>query len=332
VARVKAIAESFARENPRGRPRGPAPAANPSHPQSTLYASPDGGSVRLTWSPVNQTWLLLWPGDAPVERQQVLAPYQQWEEGDREARRITSGSAENPRRKNKLIWSEWAVATRKLAADRGINFGDLYGVGGDHDSEVWANYFRQGLTPAEAVEKMSRPYPTENPHGDPPGTSLRGFHVILRGGRPSVRVMAISKYDAEQQVRGWGAPDLYPIWYILSDEEVAQQNIGQNIVENPRSTGTNKTIVLAWTEDESEAYGPEARVDLGQRRAFRPVKVAYAALWKASGGAEDITKAQAYADQSNANEGRVKHFVFSYPTTDRDWKEHAKRDVLKAAH
>ena len=172
--------------------------------------------------------------------------------------------------------------------------------------------------------------PAENPApGDPPGTSLHGFHVILRGGRPSVRVMATSKYDAEQQVRLWGQPDLYPIWYILSDEEVAQQNIGQNIVENPRAQ--QKTIVLAWTEDGTEAYGPEARVDLGHRRASRPVKVAFAALWRASGDRTDIAKAQAYADKSNASAESVKYYVFTYPTTDRDWKEHAKRDVLKAA-
>jgi len=52
--------------------------------------------------------------------------------------------------------------------------------------------------------------------------------------------MASSKYDAEQQVRLWGQPDLYPIWYILSDEEVAQQNIGQNVVENPLRYGSQQ--------------------------------------------------------------------------------------------
>jgi len=334
MPRIRAIAESYATSNPTRRTAK----VNPRHPASKIYTASDGGSVRLTWSPVNQTWFLLWPGDSPVEKQQVLNRYETWEEGDREARRITSrdapsslavsrvrdnpadadyvlmyaggavsqpyklldmaideakalsrpGSyggevnvverngystrtvgtarlgkyqAENPRGRklNKLTWSQWAVETRKLAADRGINFGDIYAVGGDHDSELWATYFRQGLTPAEAVEKMSRPYETENPR--------------------------------------------------------LQQ----------------KTIVLAWTEEGTEAYGPEARVDLGQRRASRPVKVAYAALWRASGDRTDIAKAQAYADKSNANAESIKYYVFAYPTNDRDWKEHAKRDVLKAA-
>jgi hypothetical protein len=160
MPRIRAIAESLPAPNPVRR----AAKVNPRHPASKLYTSPDGGSVRLAWSPANETWLLLWPGDAPVERQQVLDRFQHWEEGDREAKRITErASVENPKRVNRLTWSEWAVETRKLAADRGINFGDLYGVGGDFASDLWASYFRQGLTPEQAVEQASKPYPTENP-------------------------------------------------------------------------------------------------------------------------------------------------------------------------
>lgn len=153
MPRIRAIAESL-----------PTHAAeNPRHPASKLYTSKDGGSVRLTWSPVNKTWFLLWPGDAPVERQQVLSRFERWEEGDQEAKRITSGAAENPRGKklNKLTWSEWARETKIIAERAGIRFGDLYGVGGDYDSELWANYFRQGLTPEEAVKQAAKPYETE---------------------------------------------------------------------------------------------------------------------------------------------------------------------------
>jgi hypothetical protein len=79
-------------------------ADNPRRPVTTLYKSPSGGSVRLTWSPVNQIWFLLWPGDAPIERQQILSTFQRWEDGDREARRITeSGAAENPRPKTYTV-------------------------------------------------------------------------------------------------------------------------------------------------------------------------------------------------------------------------------------
>jgi hypothetical protein len=56
------------------------------------------------------------------------------------------------KRPNKLGWHEWAIKTKKLAAQAGIQFGDIYGVGGDYDSELWANLFRQGLSPEKAVE------------------------------------------------------------------------------------------------------------------------------------------------------------------------------------
>jgi hypothetical protein len=92
------------------------------------------------------------------------------------------------------------------------------------------------------------------------------------------------------------------------------------------AAGAKVTIVLTWVEDESEFVGPEARVDLGERRQTRAVKVAKAALWKARGTAADVEKARAYA----AKEGPT-HRVFTYPPTDRDWKEHAKRDALEAA-
>jgi hypothetical protein len=78
MPRIRAIAEHVATENSK-------------HASSKLYQAPGGGSVRLSWSPVNQTWFLLWPGDAPVERQQVLSRFERWEEGDREAKRITAG-------------------------------------------------------------------------------------------------------------------------------------------------------------------------------------------------------------------------------------------------
>src|ERR1700722_6200068 len=146
MPRIRAIAEAAPTSNPRRVSK-----VNPRHPASKLYTSPDGGSVRLTWSVVNSTWFLLWPGDAPVERQQVLGQFPQWEEGDREARRITAGGPnpadvlDNPRGKlNKLPWSVWAVETRKIAERAGIKFGDLYAVGGDYDSDLWATYFREG--------------------------------------------------------------------------------------------------------------------------------------------------------------------------------------------
>jgi hypothetical protein len=118
------------------------------------------------------------------------------------------------------------------------------------------------------------------------------------------------------------------VWFKSSAPEEA---FARGPTENPRRSATDqRTIVLAWTEDESEFYGPEARVDLGQRHAIRAIRVPYAALWKATGTEADVVKAKKHADSQNANAGLVKYHVFTYPTTDRDWKEPAKRDVLKA--
>jgi hypothetical protein len=86
------------------------------------------------------------------------------------------------------------------------------------------------------------------------------------------------------------------------------------------------TIVLTWVEDDSEFYGPEARADLGERRKTRAIQIAKAALWKARGSASDIEKAREYAARQDPPAR-----VFTYPTNDRDWKEHAKRDALEAA-
>ncbi len=67
------------------------------------------------------------------------------------AKRIAKKLAKKP---NKLGWSEWATRARTAAAHAGIQFGDLYGVGGDYPSELWANLFRQGLSPEKAVTHL----------------------------------------------------------------------------------------------------------------------------------------------------------------------------------
>jgi len=67
------------------------------------------------------------------------------------AKRVASKLSKRP---NKLGWSEWANKTKDVAARAGIRFGDLYGMSGDYDSELWANLFRQGLTPEKAVEHL----------------------------------------------------------------------------------------------------------------------------------------------------------------------------------
>lgn len=86
------------------------------------------------------------------------------------------------------------------------------------------------------------------------------------------------------------------------------------------------TIVYAYIEEEPEFYGPDARKDLGYQRATRIVKVAKAGLWKARGTKKDLENAQAYA----ASQG-VNWYVFTYPTSERRWKERAKEDALNAA-
>jgi hypothetical protein len=60
--------------------------------------------------------------------------------------------------RKRMPWSEWAVATARLAQRAGIRFGDLYAVGGDFDSDLWATYFREGLSPEQAVERAAKPY------------------------------------------------------------------------------------------------------------------------------------------------------------------------------
>lgn len=96
---------------------------NPKPPESKLYTSPDGGSVRVTWSPINETWFLLWPSDAPVEEQQVLGLFKRWEEADREATRITSGAAGNvPAAENPIITAKYPGWCPKCG--KKINIGD----------------------------------------------------------------------------------------------------------------------------------------------------------------------------------------------------------------
>ena len=84
-----------------------------------------------------------------------------------------------------------------------------------------------------------------------------------------------------------------------------------------------KTVVIVWTETESEPYGPMARVDLGERRPTRDITVARAALWAAEGDAESIAKAKTYA-------GRNGYRVFVCGTDVSDWKEAAKAWALRA--
>jgi hypothetical protein len=429
MPRIRAIAEAVPTSNPIRRTAK----VNPRHPASKLYTSADGGSVRLTWSPVNQTWFLLWPGDVPVEKQQVLSQFPQWEEGDREARRITSRDApsslavsrlrENPiitakypgwcpkcgqkiSVGSKILWNRGEKpvhatcpsgasrpspqgqatphtqtapepgaidirAIRRGRADRHFQAGStIYGPKiqqpgggpdghyytvisstlyppeediGEHDwvERAWV----RPATDAEAAplhEKMSKQSALEGLVSEllsivRAGESLGDVaqpagrvYTIHPGVGGSGKELLIWAYDGAVYLWKSGHHDDYirSCWVTHSERaaEIMRLITSQ---ENPRED--LRTIVIAWTEDESEAYGPEARVDLGHRRAVRSVRTPYAALWKASGSTADVEKAQAYADVNNANAGNVKYFVLAYPTTDQSWKEHAKRDVLKKA-
>ena len=84
----------------------------------------------------------------------------------------------------------------------------------------------------------------------------------------------------------------------------------------------NLTIVLARKEISQEVVGTWA-ADLGQRPKFRDVAVAKAMIWLNKGDQSDMPKALAYA----RNEG---YSVFSYPASDADPLDRAKRDVLRA--
>ena len=68
------------------------------------------------------------------------------------ARRVVSRLSK--KRPNKLLWSDWAIETKALAAQAGIRFGDHYAVGGDYDSALWVSYFQRGFSPEKAVQRM----------------------------------------------------------------------------------------------------------------------------------------------------------------------------------
>jgi len=86
------------------------------------------------------------------------------------------------------------------------------------------------------------------------------------------------------------------------------------------------TIVVAWTEDEQDlAPGQRPwRHDLGERPKLVDVKKPYAAMWRNSGTAVDVTKAQEYSRKENPKTGRV----MVYPTTEKDPLGRARKDVL----
>lgn len=88
------------------------------------------------------------------------------------------------------------------------------------------------------------------------------------------------------------------------------------------------TIIVTWLVDDVEFIGPEARVDLGERRRTRAIKRGEAVLWKASGSETDVKKAWDFAKSQGPD-----YDVFTYPASSSDsavakWKAKARTDAL----
>ena len=83
------------------------------------------------------------------------------------------------------------------------------------------------------------------------------------------------------------------------------------------------TVVLIWTEEGVEAYGPEARVDLGERRKVRICRKPFAALWSYAGGERELEACRAYATKQGGDAR-----AFYIPTGAVDWKAQAERAAL----
>jgi len=97
---------------------------------------------------------------------------------------------------------------------------------------------------------------------------------------------------------------------------------------NAKPKRERKTIIVTWTEETVEFCGPEARVDLGERRKTRPTKVAHAVLWKAAGSESDVDRAREYAEEQGPS---YRVHVFAASRTDAavsKWKEQARQKAL----
>ena len=86
---------------------------------------------------------------------------------------------------------------------------------------------------------------------------------------------------------------------------------------------TRLTIVLTWTEEGVEPYGPEPRTDLGERRKVRIVRKPFAALWSYSGGERELAACRAYATKQGGDAR-----AFYIPTGAEDWKAQALASAL----
>jgi hypothetical protein len=87
-------------------------------------------------------------------------------------------------------------------------------------------------------------------------------------------------------------------------------------------------IVLAWKAEDFKVIKP-GQSDIGIPAKIQKIEIGKSAIWLDRGSNEDLEKANSYANRPESIGGIPGTKVFTYPLSEKNPLERARKDILK---